>query len=87
MVVSKRFMVYTLHNLYGGLQFISGNGEATITPENLKLRFLIILIGCMYGICSFMTFTRLGKNMHWPGCFSYLKRYQKDACHYTIQVC
>ena len=50
MVVSKHFMVYTLYNLYGGLQFISGNGEATITPENLKLRFLIILIGCMYGI-------------------------------------
>ena len=42
--------------------------------------------GCMYGICS-LAFTRLGKNMHWPGCFGFLKRKQKHACHYTIQVC
>ena len=55
-------MVCTLYNLYSGLQFISDNGEATITPENLKLRFLIILIDCMYGICV-LAFTRLGKNM------------------------
>ena len=44
-----------------------------MTQENFKLRLLIILIGCMYGICV-LAFTRLGKNMHWPGCFGFLKR-------------